>query len=76
MSDMRLTQLVTKATAQGAVGAMATQKLPARNAQDKNTTAIQFSSIGRDDVNKTWGIFSLRRRVTSCAGHLRRVRFA
>ncbi len=57
MGDANLGQLVTRAYAAGALGAMAPQRLPAYNQQAKNTTAIQFSGITRDTDQKTWGVF-------------------
>lgn len=46
-----------KAMQRGAVGMLAAQKLPAYNQQAKNTTAIQFTSIARDTVNRGFVIF-------------------
>ena len=46
-----------KALQRGALGILATQKLPAYNRQAKNTTAIQFTSITRDTVNRGFAIF-------------------
>lgn len=46
-----------KAMQRGALGALAVQKLPAYNQQSKNVTAIQFTSIPRDTVNRGFVIF-------------------
>ena len=46
-----------KALQKGARGALAVQKLPAYNQQSKNPTAIQFTSITRDTVNRGFVIF-------------------
>lgn len=57
MGDLGLRQLVSRALDHGALGALATQRLPGYNQQQKNTTAIQFSSITRDDARRSWGLF-------------------
>jgi hypothetical protein len=56
----------------GAVGALLVQRLPAYNQQDKNTTAVQFSSVPRDTAGKGWALFvskaaadSIRRALAS-----------
>ncbi len=41
----------------GAIGVLATQKLPTYNQQSKNVTAIQFTGIARDSVHMGWCIF-------------------
>lgn len=41
----------------GAVGLLASQKLPAYNQQTKNTTAIQFTSVAYDSVRTGFVIF-------------------
>ena len=46
-----------KAMQRGALGMLAAQKLPAYNQQTKNTTAIQFTSVIRDTVNRGFVIF-------------------
>ncbi len=47
----------TKAMQRGAIGVLATQKLPAYNQQSKNVGAIQFTSVPRDTVHQGWLIF-------------------
>jgi len=47
----------TKAMQRGAVGVLATQKLPAYNQQSINVSAIQFTSVPRDSVHQGWLIF-------------------
>ncbi len=49
--------LFPKVMQRGALGMLATQKLPAYNQQTKNTTAIQFTGITRDTVNRGFVIF-------------------
>ena len=46
-----------KVMQRGALGMLAAQKLPAYNQQAKHTTAIQFTSINRDTVNRGFVIF-------------------
>ncbi|MCA0375736.1 MAG: M28 family peptidase [Gemmatimonadetes bacterium] len=46
-----------RAMAAGAIGLLATQKLPAYNQQEKNRTAIQFNSVPRDTIRNGWTIF-------------------
>ncbi|MEQ1691129.1 MAG: M28 family peptidase [Gemmatimonas sp.] len=46
-----------KVMQRGALGLLASQKLPAYNQQAKNTTAIQFTSVTRDTVNRGFVIF-------------------
>lgn len=46
-----------KVMQRGGRGILAIQKLPAYNQQEKNSTAIQFTSITRDTVNKGFVIF-------------------
>lgn len=41
----------------GALGVLAVQRLPAYNAPERNTTAIQFSSIPRDTVRRGFALF-------------------
>lgn len=55
--DAAANQLYGRAMKRGALGVLAPQKLPAYNQQAKNTTAIQFSSVSRDTVNKGFAIF-------------------
>jgi len=50
-------QLFAKAMQRGAIGVVATQKLPAYNQQSKNVTAIQFTGVTRDTVAQGWLIF-------------------
>lgn len=50
-------QLYLRAMKRGALGVLAGQKLPSYNQQAKNTTAIQFSSVARDTVNRGFAIF-------------------
>ncbi len=47
----------TKAMQRGAIGVLATQKLPAYNQQSKNVSAIQFTSVAKDSVHQGWCIF-------------------
>lgn len=47
----------TKAMQRGARGVLATQKLPALNQQAKNTTAIQFTGVARDTINRGFVLF-------------------
>lgn len=49
--------LYTRAMQRGALGVVAPQRLPAYNQQAKNVTAIQFSGIARDTVNRGFLIF-------------------
>lgn len=46
-----------KVLQRGAVGVLAVQKLPAYNQQDKHPTAIQFTRIPLDSVNRGFVIF-------------------
>lgn len=46
--------VLPRALRRGALGVLATQKLPAYNQQTKNTRAIQFTGIARDTVNQGW----------------------
>lgn len=55
--DGNARQAFTKAMQRGAIGLLATQKLPAYNQQAKNATAIQFTSVARDSVHRGWCIF-------------------
>ena len=55
--DGNFRSVYPKALQRGAIGILATQKLPAYNQQNKNTTAIQFTSITRDTVNRGFAIF-------------------
>lgn len=41
----------------GAIGVLNTQKLPAYNQQEKNTRAIQFSTVPRDTIRQGWLLF-------------------
>ena len=50
-------QAYTKAMQRGAIGVLATQKLPAYNQQSKNVSAIQFTSVAKDSVHQGWCIF-------------------
>ncbi|MES2522689.1 MAG: M28 family peptidase [Gemmatimonadota bacterium] len=61
-----------RALRNGAAGVLFVQKLPAYNQQEKNTTAVQFSSVPRDSAGKGWQIFlskaaadSIRRAMLS-----------
>jgi len=49
--------LYARAMQRGALGVIAPQRLPAYNQQAKNVTAIQFSGIARDTVNRGFLIF-------------------
>ena len=49
--------LYQRAMDKGAVGVLASQKLPAYNQQSKNVNAIQFTGIARDTVHQGWLIF-------------------
>jgi hypothetical protein len=49
--------LFTRAMQRGALGVVAPQRLPAYNQQEKNVTAIQFSGVARDTVNRGFLIF-------------------
>lgn len=49
--------LFTRVMPRGALGVLAPQKLPAFNDQSKNVTAIQFSGVARDTVNKGFLIY-------------------
>ncbi len=49
--------LYQRAMDKGAVGVLASQKLPAYNQQSKNVTAIQFTGVARDTVHQGWLIF-------------------
>ncbi len=49
--------LYQRAMDKGAVGVLASQKLPAYNQQAKNVNAIQFTGVARDTVHQGWLIF-------------------
>lgn len=49
--------LYQRAMDKGAVGVLASQKLPAYNQQSKNVNAIQFTGLARDTVHQGWLIF-------------------
>lgn len=49
--------LFTRAMQRGALGVLAPQRLPAYNQQTKNVTAIQFSGVARDTVNRGFLIY-------------------
>lgn len=49
--------LYTRAMQRGALGVVAPQRLPAYNQQARNVTAIQFSGVARDTVNRGFLIF-------------------
>ncbi len=55
--DGNFRQAFAKAMQRGAIGVLATQKLPAYNQQSKNVNAIQFTSVPRDSVHRGWLIF-------------------
>jgi hypothetical protein len=55
--DGNARQAFTKAMQRGAIGVLATQKLPAYNQQSKNVSAIQFTSVPKDSVHQGWCIF-------------------
>ena len=55
--DGNFRQAFGKAMQRGAIGVLATQKLPAYNRQSKNVSAIQFTSVPRDSVHSGWLIF-------------------
>ena len=57
MGEGNARTLFQRAMDHGAVGVLATQKLPAYNQQSKNVTAIQFTGIARDTVHMGWCIF-------------------
>ena len=57
MMDGNFRAAFPKAMQRGALGVLATQKLPAYNQQTKNTTAIQFTTVPRDTVNRGFVIF-------------------
>ncbi len=57
LTDGNARQLFPKAMQRGAKGVLATQKLPAYNQQSKNSTAIQFTGIGRDSIAQGWLLF-------------------
>lgn len=46
-----------RAMQRGAIGVLATQKLPAYNQQSKHVDAIQFSSVPRDSLGAGWLLF-------------------
>ncbi len=50
--DGNVRAVFPKVMQRGALGMLASQKLPAYNQQTKNTTAIQFTGITRDTVNR------------------------
>jgi hypothetical protein len=65
----------------GAIGLLNTQKLPAYNQQEKNTRAIQFTSVPRDTIRQGWTIFissasydSLRAALSTSAAQPLRVK--
>lgn len=49
--------LFPRALRNGAVGVLFVQKLPAYNQPEKNSTAVQFSSVPRDSAGKGWQLF-------------------
>lgn len=57
LMDGNFRAVYPKAMQRGALGVLAAQKLPAYNQQTKNTTAIQFTSVTRDTVNRGFVIF-------------------
>lgn len=57
MVDGNFRVVYPKALQRGAVGLLASQKLPAYNQQTKNTTAIQFTSVAYDSVRTGFVIF-------------------
>lgn len=61
LGDGSATELFQRAVvARGALGVLATQKLPDYNRPEVNRTAIQFRSIARDASADGWGIFLSR----------------